>query len=132
MRWIKHGPFVNKDPWIAVNGADQGDAFSLIAVNLFFLIWIMRLKSQCPDMLAATFVDDSLQLLPIDKSEQLRIAWHENVTFERLTGQRTNFDKTWTFGTTPKARKAITDALPMLKLTANDAALGYDVRKMFF
>ena len=25
MRWIKHGPFVNKNPWIAANGVDQGD-----------------------------------------------------------------------------------------------------------
>lgn len=107
----------------APNGVVQGCSLSLLAINVHTKVWV-HLLELLPGLSMRAYVDDAYIWCKLHNIAVLTQAVQVTRHWDELIGQKLNDNKSTIWGTSTKARKAIAQALPEMKLALVFDALG--------
>lgn len=107
----------------APNGVVQGCSLSLLAINVHTKVWV-HLLELLPGLSMRAYVDDAYIWCKLRNIAVLTQAVQVTRLWDELVGQKLNDHKSTIWGTSTKARKAVLQALPGMKLALVFDALG--------
>lgn len=110
-RFLCYAGFIDSCELGSNNGVAQGDAASVIAINILMSVWVMVLRS-FPHIESFAFIDDGYIMCEREYIDELVAAFRATTLFDQLTGQVLNIQKSAMWGTSPSARKELKQKLP--------------------
>lgn len=109
------------------NGVVQGCSLSLIAVNLNMAVWAIMV-SRIPHVVACAFIDDAYLWVQLQHCHLLSKAIDISEQWDSLSGQALNIAKCKVWGTSTKARQAVRNMFPNMKLSHIIDVLGTQIQ----
>ena len=126
-RHLAYLNWVSPTPTSGTNGVVQGCSLSLIAVNLNMAVW-SQMVSKIPHVVACAFIDDAYLWVQIQHSHLLSKAIEVSEFWDSLSGQALNIGKCKIWGTSTKARQAVANLFPNMKLSHVIDVLGTQIQ----
>ena len=110
-------------PTTAANGVAQGCSLSLVAMNLYSMVWVCLLR-HLPEVTVRAFVDDAYLWTHVINVHILEKALAVTELWDAMVGQRLNPEKSVIWGTTADSRKIVKRSFPSMKLKHEMDVLG--------
>ena len=126
-RFLCMGHAISKSSLSNLNGVAQGDAASVVAINILMTGWTAIVES-IPGIEHFAFIDDCYLLALESNVENLAAALTGTKLFDKLVGQKLNIDKSSGFATSRTAKKKLANAIPALPIHDTFAVLGTFVK----
>ncbi|CAL1136262.1 unnamed protein product [Cladocopium goreaui] len=126
-RFLCMGHAISKTSLSNLNGVAQGDAASVVAINILMTGWTAIVES-IPGIEHFAFIDDCYLLALESNVGNLAAALTGTKLFDKLVGQKLNIDKSSGFATSRTAKKKLANAIPALPIHDTFAVLGTFVK----
>jgi len=125
-RFLCFSGFIDTNELGSNNGVAQGDAASVIAINVLMSVWAMVLRN-FPHIETFAFIDDGYIMCDREHIDELVAAFRATMLYDQLTGQVLNVQKSAMWGTSAAARKELKTKLPDIPIHEFFEVLGGQV-----
>ena len=125
-RFLCFSGFIDTTELASNNGVAQGDAASVIAVNVLMSVWIMLLRN-FPHIESFAFIDDGYIMCDREHVNELVAAFRATLLYDQLTGQVLNVQKSAMWATSAAARSELKLHLPDIPIFEFFEVLGGQV-----